>query len=113
MGCWTLSQKSWGDISEPGVLVGDSAQSTRQLCFIRSSQSPAWNSGLFLAKKWPVPAAGQLPLTGCSSGAMEPIPGHVRGLLVLTLVRGCNRDGMEMRMEMGLGLRLGKGWRQK
>lgn len=39
VGCWTLSQRSWGDIREPGVLVGDSlpfsaAQSTTWLCFI-------------------------------------------------------------------------------
>lgn len=63
-----------------------------------------------------MPAAGHLPLTGHSSGAMGPNLGWAcERLLVLTLVRDCNKDGMEMRMEMGLGLGLGfgKAWRQK
>lgn len=42
----------------------------------------------------PVSAAGHLPLAGhCSQGhGICPKHGHIRGLLILPLVRGCNRD---------------------
>lgn len=42
----------------------------------------------------PVSAADHLPVTGhCSRGhGICPKHGYIRGLLVLPLVRGCNRD---------------------
>lgn len=122
--CWTLSQKTWREISEPGLVPDDALPfcagqiTARRLCPILLTPEPDFELRVALVQEVTL----YLSMCACSwpsacNWTLLPRPrnlsqdGHIGGLLILTLVSDCNRSGMEARMEMGLGL--GKGWRQK